>query len=129
MSNNYSGKLNLLKFLNACIVTVKGNTSTKRGVFIPLDDNNVFVSADENMKPRGAYIDFIAFENQQPGKYGDTRSLRQSLAKEVRERMTDEELKAVPYIGNMKPYEIPNAARTVEAPQATVDEGMDDLPF
>lgn len=55
MSNNYSGKLNLLKFLNACIVTVKGNTSTKRGVFIPLDDNNVFVSADENMKPRGAY--------------------------------------------------------------------------
>ena len=35
MSNNYSGKLNLLKFLNACIVTVKGNTSTKRGVFIP----------------------------------------------------------------------------------------------
>lgn len=128
MSNNYSGKLNLLKFLNACIVTVKGNTSTKRGVFIPLDDNNVFVSADENMKPRGAYIDFIAFENQQPGKYGDTHSLRQSLAKEVRERMTDEELKAVPYIGNMKPYEIPNAARTVEAPQATVDEG-NDLPF
>lgn len=129
MSNNYSGKLNLLKFLNACIVTVKGNTSTKRGVFIPLDDNNVFVSADENMKPRGAYIDFIAFENLQPGKYGDTHSLRQSLAKEVRERMTDEELKAVPYIGNMKPYEMSNAARTVEAPQATVDEGMDDLPF
>ena len=94
-----------------------------------MDDNNVFVSADENMKPREAYIDFIAFENQQPGKYGDTHSLRQSLAKEVRERMTDEELKAVPYIGNMKPYEIPNAARTVEAPQATVDEGMDDLPF
>ena len=127
--NSYSGKMNLLKFKNACIVTVQGKTQAKRGVFIPVDDNNLFISADEDLKPKGAYLDFMAWENQQPGKYGDTHSLRQSLAKEVRERMTDEELKAVPYIGNMKPYEIPNAARTVEAPQATVDEGMDDLPF
>lgn len=43
--------------------------------------------------------------------------------------MTDDELKAVPYIGNMKPYTVENAAQSVEAPQATVDEGMDDLPF
>lgn len=127
--NSYSGKMNLLKFKNACIVTVQGKTQAKRGVFIPIDDNNLFISADEDLKAKGAYLDFMAWENQQPGKYDDTHSLRQSLAKEVRERMTDEELKAVPYIGNMKPYEIPNAARTVEAPQATVDEGMDDLPF
>lgn len=126
---NYTGRLNLLKFKNACIITVQGKSSAKKGVFIPVDDNAIFVTAGDDQKARGAYIDFMAWENQQPGKYGDTHSLRQSLAKEVRERMTDEELKAVPYIGNMKPYEIPNAARTVEAPQATVDEGMDDLPF
>lgn len=30
---NYSIKLNLLKFKNACVVTVKGATATKRGVF------------------------------------------------------------------------------------------------
>lgn len=122
MNNNYSGKLNLLRLRNACIVTVKGRTADKRGVFIPIDDNNLFITAGEDLKARGAYIDFIAWENQQPSKYGDTHSLRQSLAKEVRERMTDEELKAVPYT-------VENAAQSVEAPQATVDEGMDDLPF
>lgn len=127
--SSYSGKMNLLKFRNACIVSVKGKASTKRGVFIPIDDNNLFISADENLKSKGAYIDFTAWENQQPGKYGDTHSIRQSLAKEVRERMTDDELKAVPYFGNMKPYTVENAAKTVEAPSAQVDEGLEDLPF
>lgn len=126
---NYSGKLNLLKFRNSCIVTVKGNSSTKRGIFIPIDDNNLFISADENLKAKGAYVDFNAWENQQPGKYGDTHSIRQSLAKEVRERMTEDELKSVPYFGNMKPYEVQNASQSVDAPMAQVDEGTDDLPF
>lgn len=126
---SFSGKFNLLKFKNSCIVSVKGKSETKRGVFIPIDDNNLFISADENLKPKGAYIDFMAWENQQPGKYGDTHSIRQSLAKEVRERMTDDELKAVPYFGNMKPYTLENAAKTVEAPSAQVDEGLEDLPF
>ena len=126
---SFSGKFNLLKFKNSCIVSVKGKSETKRGVFIPIDDNNLFISADENLKSKGAYIDFTAWENQQPGKYGDTHSIRQSLAKEVRERMTDDELKAVPYFGNMKPYTVENAAKTVEAPSAQVDEGLEDLPF
>ena len=126
---SFSGKFNLLKFKNSCIVSVKGKSETKRGVFIPIDDNNLFISADENLKPKGAYIDFTAWENQQPGKYGDTHSIRKSLAKEVRERMTDDELKAVPYFGNMKPYTLENAAKTVEAPSAQVDEGLEDLPF
>lgn len=125
----FTGKINLLRLKNSCIVTVKGKSATKKGVFIPIEDNNLFISADDDLKPRGAYIDFTAWENQQPSKYGDTHSLRQSLAKEVRERMTDDELKAVPYIGNMKPYTVENAAQSVEAPQATVDEGINDLPF
>ena len=43
--------------------------------------------------------------------------------------MTDEELKAVPYFGNMKPFTIENAAQAVDAPVATVSEQDDDLPF
>lgn len=125
----FTGKINLLRLKNSCIVTVKGKSATKKGVFIHIEDNNLFITAGEDLKAKGAYIDFIAWENQQPSKYGDTHSLRQSLAKEVRERMTDDELKSVPYIGNMKPYTVENAAQSVEAPQATVDEGMDDPPF
>lgn len=125
---NYSGKLNLLKFRNACIVSVQGRTEKKKGVFIPIDDNNLFISADENLRAKGAYLDFIAWENQQPGKYGDTHSLRQSVAKEVRERMTEEEQKAIPFIGNMRPYELQNAASSAYAPAVEVNSD-DDLPF
>lgn len=125
----FTGKINLLRLKNSCIVTVKGKSATKKGVFIPIEDNNLFISADDDLKPRGAYIDFTAWENREPGKYGDTHSLRQSLPKEVRERMTDEELRAVPYFGNMKPFTIENAAKEVEAPVAQMAGQDDDLPF
>lgn len=125
----FTGKINLLRLKNSCIVTVKGKSATKKGVFIPIEDNNLFISADDDLKPRGAYIDFTAWENREPGKYGDTHSIRQSLPKEVRERMTDEELRAVPYFGNMKPFTIENAAKEVEAPVAQMTGQDDDLPF
>ena len=110
----FTGKINLLRLKNSCIVTVKGKSATKKGVFIPIEDNNLFISADDDLKP---------------GKYGDTHSIRQSLPKEVRERMTDEELRAVPYFGNMKPFTIENAAKEVEAPVAQMTGQDDDLPF
>ena len=125
----YNGKLNLLKLKNAFIATVQGRAQQKRCVCIPIEDNNLFISADDNLRPRGAYIDFTAWENREPGKWGDTHSLRQSLPKEVRDRMTDEELRAIPYFGNMKPFTIENAAQAVDAPVATVSEQDDDLPF
>lgn len=127
---NYSGKINLLRLKNACIVTVKGATAAKKGVFIPIEDNGLFVSVDENLKAKGAYMDFNAWENQTPSKYGDTHAMRLSLPKELRERMTDEEQKAVPYIGNMKPFEAKNQAAAAEAPSIPLcDEAGDDLPF
>ena len=124
---NYSGKLNLLKFRNACIVNVPGRTTTKKSVVIPIEDNNLFISADENLRPKGAYLDFIAWENNPP-RYGDTHSFRQSVAKEVRERMTEEEQKAIPYFGGMRPYELKNAAQSAYAPSVEV-YAEDDLPF
>lgn len=126
---NYSGKINLLKMKNACIVTVKGNTSTKRGVFIPIEDNSLFISADDNLKPKAAYIDISVWENKQPSKFGDTHSIRQSLPKEALERMTDDEKKSIPYIGNIKPFEQVNAFNSVASPYASVDNNIDDLPF
>lgn len=125
---NYSGKINLLRFPNACIVSVKGRTQTKRGVFIPIDDNHVFVSADEEGKPRGAYIKFIAWDNERTSQYGDTHSLRQSIDREDRDRMTEEEQRAVPFFGNMKPFVPQNAASFVQTTTAEV-AAQDDLPF
>lgn len=131
---NFSGKMNLLKLKNSAVVQIKGNTGTKKCVVIPIEDNHLFVSVDESNKAKGVYVDFIAWENRNSLQSGDTHGLKQSLPKEVREKMSDEDKKAMPFIGNMKPYEYEakNASEVVEAPQVQVapeENYSDDLPF
>lgn len=130
----YSGKINLLKMRNACIISVKGKDSTKRGVFIPIDDNGIFVSNDANGVARSAYIDIMAFANRSPDKFGNTHILKQALSKDERSRMTEEQIKAVPILGNMKPFEkqpvgSETQVHTVEPIEPSTPVGFDDLPF
>ena len=132
--SNFSGKINLLKLKNSAVVSINGKTGAKKCVVIPIEDNHLFVSADENNKAKSVYVDFIAWENRIPLQSGDTHGLKQSLPKEAREKMSDEGLKSIPFIGNMKPYEyeVKNASEVVEAPQVQVapaNEYEDDLPF
>lgn len=128
---NFSGRQDLLKFKNACVISVKGKTGSKKGVFIPIEDNNLFVTSDDNNKAKSVYFDFMAFETRNPGKFGDTHMIKQSLDKDTRSKMSEEEKRAMPIIGNMKPMEFQNAAQTVEAPVAPVvqEEEDDSLPF
>lgn len=121
---NYQGKLNLLRFNNAGVFTVNG----KKSIIIPIEENRFFVSSDEKNKPKGVYVDFMAWENQIPSKYGDTHSIRQSLSKDIRKEMSDEELKTVPYFGSFKPYEYVNAVSIVDAPIVEPDP-ENNLPF
>lgn len=130
---SYSGRINLLRFKNAGAMTIQGRESAKRCVVIPIEDNHLFVSADDNFKAKSVYADFIAWGNEQPGRYGDTHSIRQSLSKEIRDKMTKEELEAIPFLGNMKPYESPNQQNQsgdVNAPYVYAQpEELEDLPF
>ena len=126
---NFQGKLDFLKFKNSCVISVKGKTGEKKGVFVPIEDNDIFVTTDENNKAKGAYFNFAVFENKQVGKYGDTHMIKQSIGKDARSKMSDEEKRAIPILGNMKPMEFQNAAQTVEAPFAPSVQEEDDLPF
>lgn len=128
---NFQGKLDFLKFKNSCVISVKGKTGEKKGVFVPIEDNGLFVTTDENNKAKGAYFNFAVFENKQVGKYGDTHMIKQSIGKDARSKMSDEEKRAIPILGNMKPMELQTASQTVEAPVApSVQEEEDDsLPF
>lgn len=135
--SNFSGRINLMKLKNSAVVSINGRTGAKKCVVIPIDDNHLFVSADENNKAKGVYMDFIAWENRVPLQSGDTHGLKMSLPKDVREKMTADEQKNIPFIGNMKPYEYEakNSADVVDAPQvqvATTNNSPsedDDLPF
>lgn len=128
---NFQGKLDFLKFKNSCVISVKGKTGEKKGVFVPIEDNGLFVTTDENNKAKGAYFNFAVFETKQPGKFGDTHMIKQSLDKDTRSKMSDEEKRAMPIFGNMKPMEFNNSSQTVESPVAPVahEEEDDSLPF
>ena len=133
----YSGKIKLLKMKNACIISVKGKDSTKRGVFIPIEDNGIFVSTDTNGVAKNAYMDIIAFANKNPDKFGNTHILKPALSKEARSRMTEEQLKTVPILGNMKPFgQQPiesepqvQTVKPIEPIEPSNPVGFDDLPF
>ena len=128
---NFQGKLDFLKFKNSCVISVKGKTGEKKGVFVPIEDNGLFVTTDENNKAKGAYFNFAVFETKQPGKFGDTHMIKQSLDKDTRSKMSEEEKRAMPIFGNMKPMEFNNSSQTVESPVAPVahEEDDDSLPF
>lgn len=127
--SNFQGKIDLLKLKNACVISVNGKSGAKKGVFIPIEDNSIFVSTDENNKAKGAYFNFAVFENKQPTKFGDTHMIKQSLGKDEQSNMSEEEKRAMPILGNMKPMKMQKAAQTVDAQVTPIVQEEDDLPF
>lgn len=126
-----TGKINLLKFRKSCIMSLKGKESYVKCVVIPVEENQIFISEDDRHQAKGAYVDFMAYENRE-SQYGDSHSLRQTYPKEVRERMTDDEKREIPYIGNLRPLVPKNAAATVQAPAGEdfrPAEDEIDIPF
>lgn len=126
---NFGIKLNALKYKNAGVASLKGSTATKKCLVIPIEDNNFFVSTNEDGTPKAVYLDLSAFALREP-KYDQTHLVKQSLPKEVREKMSKEELDAMPILGGMKAFESVsnNAADTCNAPTVSADN-VDDLPF
>lgn len=126
---NFNAKINLMKLKRAGIMSIQGRGETLRCLVIPVEENHLFISSDEQNKPKAAYLDLTAWELRNP-KYDETHMIKQSLPKEVREQMSDEELKAQPIIGGLKPFESEqqNAAGSCDAPFAQVSDN-NDLPF
>ena len=128
---NLEIKLNLLCLENSCIITLNGKTAQKRGVFIPINDNDIFVSKDKDTgKAKAAYLNFTAWERKEVSQFGATHALKQSYTKEFKERLGEEAIKARPYLGDGKlsDWKPENQASNVEAPAVPFEE-TDDLPF
>ncbi len=87
-------KINLAK-LTHVLMTKKGQSGQEvKCIVIPIEENNLFESDQGNV-----FVDLIAFEIKEP-KYDDTHLIKQSLPKEVREKMTEDEKKSQPILGN-----------------------------
>lgn len=82
--------------LKGAVKKIKTQSGEIDCLVIPIDQNNLF------KEEKGIYLDLIAFEvSTKKEGIKDTHLVKQSLAKEKREAMTEYELKAMPIIGNL----------------------------
>ena len=124
--SNYNIRLDLLRLQGAFTRNLRGKTTTKRCLIIPIDDNPGMFLGE-----KGCYLNAVAYETQN-GQYGDTHMVKPDLPKEVRERMTEDERRNQPILGNMRPMQPQGGtvSGTMQASDFVDDHGMaDDLPF
>ena len=112
-SKDYNQSINLYGLKNVAIATDKSSGVVKKGLFIPIEENDLFVSLDENLKVKKVLLNLTNWGLKTEGKYGDTHITKQAFSQEFREQMTEEELRNMPILGNMKP--IKKATPTIES--------------
>jgi hypothetical protein len=119
--SNISAKLNLL-MLKGAVQKMKAKSGLIDCIVIPIDQNNLFRGE------KGIYLDMIAFEiKNKQNDSKDTHLIKQSLPKEIREKMTQDELNAMPILGNISVWGEHAESEPVSSP-APIDPG-NDLPF
>lgn len=117
---NYNLKLDFSKLKKVGMANITGKTGNKvKCVVIPVEENNIFLS-----EKGGIYMNLACFELKEE-KYDQSHLIKPSLTKEQRERMTDEEKKAIPIVGALKPLK----AKQADVREEVQPDPMDDLPF
>lgn len=124
-------------------VTINGKTQINgryinlTGQNVSITDNGIYVNGkpieefDESgmfLGEKGCYLNMAAIEMNE-SRYGDTHVVKVSLAKDVVEKMTEEERKAIPILGGMHPLQSQAQQIQGQLDGASVCENMDDLPF
>lgn len=124
------GSIDLLKLTNACVVTL-GNQTKKRCVVIPIEDNDLYIKNEEGSnKPRSAYLGISVWQRQSQSQYGHSHYVKQNFSAAYRENHSDEEMKAKPFLGDMKPLQRQNGSTNYDAPSLEIPpEEQNDLPF
>jgi hypothetical protein len=117
-----SGRINL-SMLKGAIQMQKSKSGMVECLVIPIELNNLFKGE------KGVYLDLIAFDlSQKKEGSKDTHLVKQSLSKEKRETMSEDELKNMPILGNLAVW-----SDGVESQQPNIDSTPisenDDLPF
>lgn len=81
--------------------------------------------ADLFVGEKGTYLTLDCVELKEVGKYNDTHLVKQVISSERYKAMSEEERKAVPILGNMKPKE----PKATQAQEAAPQKEETPLPF
>ena len=112
--SNYNLRIALTKLKGAKVMEIEGKTCKKLCVVIPIDNDEGTVQDSYEGKIDGlpttkpledVQLNLTAFEFREK-KYGQTHGLKASVSRKRLEKMTEEELRSMPFIGNMKPWAI-----------------------
>ena len=114
-----TGNINLRQLKHALMVTPKG----ARAIIIPIEANKLIEGK------KGVYLNLVGFdyEDKSDKQYKDTHLLKQSFSKEELAKMTEEERKALPILGNMRVAGSSHGEAEPNGSDEVVTE--DDLPF
>lgn len=126
------GKINLAALPSHKIASfaVKGSKEQIECIILPLKKNHLFKSDKGNV-----YLDWVGFKLNTPqtddeGAVTNTHLIKQSLPKEVRAQMSEEEKRQQPIIGNMNVfYGGTRAEKPAEEDTSIESPSGDDLPF
>lgn len=123
-----TAKINLTLLKHALLKSTKDPEETL--LCIPIKANSLFKSDKGNV-----YFDIVGFDYQDktPDKqYPDTHLLKQSFSKDELAKMSEEQKKALPIIGNAR-VSGSGGGHSEPAPNdaggGNVADGVDDLPF
>ena len=126
MSQTISIKIDLRQLKSATMKLTGKETGKQECLVIPIDQNNLFRGS------KGAiYLDLTAFElKEQKPDSKDTHLVKQSLPKEVFEKLSDNEKKALPIFGNAIDWaRVGSQPQNADIAEPTDEEETDDLPF
>ena len=124
---NISAKINLRQLKNVVRSITGKNGNPVECLIIPIKENNLFFGE------KGIYLDLQAFElkDRKPDQK-DTHIVKQSFPKEVFDKMSEQEKKDMPILGNMilwgrRESDPVNFETIGEDP--VIEGTADDLPF
>lgn len=118
--SNLKIKLNLAALKHVVRKEKRKDGSEVECLIIPIDQNYLYRG------DKGMYLDLTAIESKEGPKagYKDTHFIKQSLPKEVYDKMTDDQRKSTPIMGNLFPWD------NTSSEAAVVNQNEDDdLPF
>ena len=121
--SNLSIKVDLIKIKDATLTVLTGKTGVKKNcLIIPIEGSGLYVGK------KGVYLNLSAFEIREP-KYDQTHLVKLSKDKAEYEALTEDQKKALPILGGLKP--IIHATMQPAAEELVVDPGVEgsDLPF
>lgn len=110
--SNYNLRIALTKLKGAKVMEIEGKVCKKLCVVIPIDNDEGTVQDSYEGKIDGlptlkplndVQLNLTAFEFRTK-RYGQTHGIKASFSKKRLERMTEEDLRGMPFIGNMSAW-------------------------